>query len=47
MDIYEGIMAGLEDALAYKRGEPNGVIVRVRGNGKTEDLDVTKVNVVI
>lgn len=32
MTIFDGIMAGLEDALAYKRGEPNGVVVRVRSN---------------
>ena len=32
MDIFDGIMAGLEDALAYKRGEPDGVVVRVRSN---------------
>ena len=42
MDIYEGIMAGLEDALAYERGETNGVIVRVRSNGKTENLERNK-----
>ena len=32
MSIFDGIMEGLEDALAYKRGEANGVVVRVRSN---------------
>ncbi len=32
MDIFEGIMEGSEDALAYKRGESNGAVVRVRSN---------------
>ena len=29
MDVFEGIKAGLEDALAYEKGEPNGCVVHV------------------